>query len=70
MNVDSLKDRYVTGAAAARILGMHPRAIQRLILQGRLPGEKVANLWLIPRDVVEEFAKTYTPKRGRPKTKR
>ena len=49
---------------------MHPRAIQRLILQGRLPGEKVANLWLIPRDVVKEFAKTYIPKRGRPKTQR
>jgi hypothetical protein len=35
-----------------------------------LAAVKVANRWLIPRDVLEEFAKTYVPKRGRPRTKR
>ena len=31
---------------------------------------KIANRWLIPRDVLEEFAKTYVPKVGHPRTKR
>jgi excisionase family DNA binding protein len=52
------------------MLGIHPLAIQKLIRQGRLPAEKVANRWLIPRAILEEFAKTYEGKRGRPRQKR
>ena len=31
---------------------------------------KIANRWLIRKDVLEEFAKTYVPKVGHPRTKR
>jgi len=55
---------------AARILGIHPLAVQKLIYRGQLPAEKIAYRWLIPRAAVEEFAKTYTPKRGHPRVKR
>ena len=42
----------------------------QLCQSGRLPAVKIANRWLIPRDVLEEFAKTYVPKVGHPRTKR
>ena len=35
-----------------------------------LAAVKIANRWLISRATLEEFAKTYVPKRGRPRTKR
>ncbi|MBI4234321.1 MAG: helix-turn-helix domain-containing protein [Chloroflexi bacterium] len=65
-----LNDAYMSSGEAARVLRMHPLAIQRLILRGQLPGEKIANRWLIPRAAVEELAKTYVPKRGGPRRKR
>jgi len=45
-------------------------AIQKLLKAGKLRGEKIANRWLIRRADLEEFAKTYVPKVGRPRTKR
>ena len=65
-----LKDNYVSSSEAAKILGIHPFTIQKLLQDGRLPGEKIANRWLIPRTRVEEYAKTYVPRPGRPRTKR
>jgi excisionase family DNA binding protein len=65
-----LNDSYISTSEAARILGMHPLAVQKLIYRGALPAEKIANRWLIPKEALEEFAKTYLPKRGRPRTKR
>ena len=57
-------------SVAAKILGIHPLSLQKLIYSGALSAEKIANRWLIPRDKLTEFAKTYNPNRGRPKTKR
>ena len=61
-----LSDSYLTSGEAARLLGTHAVSVSRLARQGRLPAEKVANRWLIPRALVEEFAKTYEGRRGRP----
>ena len=65
----ALSQQYLSTSQAAEILRMHPFAIQKLIYQGRLPAEKVAYRWLIPRKALEDFAKTYIPKRGRPRQK-
>ena len=48
----------------------HPKALQKLLQKGRLPAEKVANRWLLPKAYVAEFAKTYEGRRGRPRKKR
>ena len=66
----TLKESYISSGEAAKILGMHPLAVQKLIYRGALPAEKIANRWLIRRTVVEELAKTYVPKVGRPRRKR
>lgn len=66
----NLSNTVVSSAEAAKILGIHPLSIQKLIYSGALSAEKIANRWLIPRDELTEFAKTYNPNRGRPKTKR
>ena len=68
--MSSLKDTYLSSSEAAKILGIHRFTIQKLLQDGRLPGEKIANRWLISRSLVEEYAKTYVPQRGRPRTKR
>ena len=65
-----LSSTVVSSAEAARVLGIHPLSIQKLIYSGALSAEKIANRWLIPRDELMEFAKTYNSSRGRPRTKR
>ena len=54
---------------AAGILGVHPVAVQQMLRLGRLPGMKVARNWIIPRDALLEFAKTYVKGPGRRKPK-
>ena len=61
---------YLASSEAADMLGIHHMAIQRLLRVGKLPAEKIANRWLLRRTDVEEFAKTYVPKIGRPRQKR
>ena len=65
-----LSSTVVSSAEAARVLGIHPLSIQKLIHSGALAAEKIANRWLISRDELAEFAKTYNPNRGRPRVKR
>ena len=66
----SLSETHISSGEAAKILEIHPLAIQKLIYRGQLPAEKFANRWFIPRDFLEEFAKTYVGKPGRPRIKR
>ena len=54
---------------AARILGMNPKAAGFLSRREKISAIKIANRWLIPKAFVEELAKTYVPRRGRPKRK-
>ena len=61
----NLSSTLASSAEAAKILGIHPLSIQRLIYSGALSAEKIANRWLIPRGELTEFAKTYNPNRGR-----
>ena len=65
-----LNSTVVSSSDAATVLGIHPLSIQKLIYSGSLSAEKIANRWLIQRDELAEFAKTYNPTRGRPRTKR
>lgn len=64
------ENRYISSFEAANILGIHPFTIQKLLRDGRVPAVKIANRWLLSREDVEQFAKTYVPKVGRPRTKR
>lgn len=61
-----LRDAYISSAEAARILGIHPKAIHKLIKRGELPAEKVAGRWLIPKAFIIDFSKHYRPRTGRP----
>jgi len=63
-------NRYISSSQAALVLGAKPITVSQLCQRGELPAEKIANRWLILSTVVEEFAKTYKPQRGRPRTKR
>ena len=65
-----LSIEYISSFEATKILGIHPMSIQKLFQGGKLPGEKIANRWLVRRTDFEEFAKGYVPKVGRPRTKR
>ena len=66
----SFTTTYLASSEAADMLGIHHMAIQRLLRDGKLPAEKIANRWLLRRTDFEEFAKTYVPKIGRPRQKR
>jgi len=66
----NLLNSVISTSEAANVLGIHPLSIQKLIYSGALSAEKIANRWLIQQDELTEFAKTYNPSRGRPRTKR
>ncbi len=57
---------YMTTGEAAGILGIDPKSTAHLVRKGRILGIKIANRWLVDRSFIEEFAKTYEAKRGRP----
>ena len=65
--MEVLEASYITTTDAATLLRMNAKATGRLVRQGKIPAVKIANRWLIPRAFVDELAKTYVPKRGRPK---
>jgi excisionase family DNA binding protein len=57
-------DSYVNVIEAGRRLKIHPETVKRLCRQGDLPATKIHNTWLINKNVLDNFAGTYTPKRG------
>ena len=57
-------DSYVNVIEAGHRLKIHPETVKRLCRQGDLPATKIHNTWLIGKDVLDNFAGTYTPKRG------
>ncbi len=60
------ENQFVSSSEAAKLLGAAHITVSQLCQSGRLPAVKIANRWLIRKDVLEEFAKTYVPKVGHP----
>lgn len=60
----SLLEDYLTAIEAGRRLRIHPETVKRLCRQGDLPAVKIRNTWLIGRNILDNFAGTYVPKRG------
>jgi len=59
-----LFDSYFNVIQASRRLKVHPETVKRLCRQGDLPAIKIHNTWLINKDILDNFAGTYIPKRG------
>jgi len=55
---------YVTVQEAAERLHIHPESVRRLIRAGKLPARKFANVWLIERAILEQYAARYDPRPG------
>ena len=60
---------YMSSPQAAKILRITYVGVAQLARQGKIPAVKIANRWLIPKAFVDEFARTYEGKRGRPRKK-
>lgn len=43
---------YVTVSQYAKMVGKDPGNIRRMLIAGRLPGEKIGNQWVLPKDTV------------------
>ena len=50
---------WISLPEAARLLGVHRTAVNTMILDGRLDGERVGPYWRVRRDVFDAFAATY-----------
>jgi excisionase family DNA binding protein len=57
-------DNYFNVIEAGRRLRIHPETVKRLCRQKDIPAIKVHNTWLIDRDILDNFAATYVPRRG------
>ena len=57
-------DNYLNAIEVSRRLKIHPETVKRLCRQGDLPAMKIHNTWLINKDILDNFAGTYIPKRG------
>ena len=54
-------------AEVAQRLGIHHMSVCRLIRQGRLPAQKIGKSWVIGEEDLEDLAKSYEARRGRPR---
>ena len=68
--ISQMENQFVTSGEVAKLLGAKHITVTQLCQHGKLPAVKIANRWLIPREELREFSKTYNPSRGRPRTKR
>ena len=59
-----LLGEYVDVVEAATILNIHWETVKRLCREGRLPAQKVHNKWLIHKQDLHNFAKSYGTQRG------
>ena len=55
---------YINVIEAGHRLKVHPETVKRLCRQGDLPAIKIHNTWLISKDILDNFAAVYIPKRG------
>ncbi|MDP7356888.1 MAG: helix-turn-helix domain-containing protein [Pseudomonadales bacterium] len=55
--VTPTEDQFVSSSEAAQLLGAAHVIVSKLCQSGRLPAVKIANRWLIRKDVLVEFAK-------------
>ncbi len=58
-------DNYLDLVEAARILGIHPQSLRRLIKQSKVPAHMFAGKYLIQRDKLEMFKANYDRRPGR-----
>ena len=58
-------ENYVDVIEAAKILGVHPETVKRLIREGKLAATKFGNKWIMERDRLRVFSNTYDGRRGR-----
>ena len=58
-------ENYVDVIEAAKILGVHPETVKRLIREGKLAATKFGNKWIMELDGLRVFASTYDSRRGR-----
>jgi len=64
IKIMTLLDNYFNVIEASRRLKVHPETVKRLCRHGDVPAIKIHNTWLISRDILENFAGTYTNRRG------
>ena len=57
-------DDYFNVIEASHRLKVHPETVKRLCRQGDLPAIKIHNTWLVTKETLDNFAGTYSPKRG------
>lgn len=57
-------NEYVDVVEAANILNIHWETVKRLCRKGWLPAQKVHNKWLIHKQDLHNFAKSYGHQRG------
>ena len=62
---DEILDNYLGMDEVSRRLGIHVESARRLARQEKLQAVRVGNKWLVRRDILEEFAQRYDPRRGR-----
>lgn len=58
-------DNYLDLVEAARVLGIHPQSLRRLIKQEKIPAKLFAGKYLIERDKLQMFKANYDPRPGR-----
>jgi excisionase family DNA binding protein len=68
--VDTPFDNYLDLVEAARILGIHPQSLRRVIKQKKVPALLFAGKYLIERDKLEMFKANYDPRPGRKPVRR
>ena len=57
----------ISTAEVAQRLGIHHFSVCRIIKRGRLPAQLIGKSWVVREEDVEELAKSYEARKGRPR---
>ena len=57
----------ISTAEVAQRLGIHHFSVCRIIRRGGLPAQLIGKSWVVREEDVEELAKAYEARRGRPR---
>lgn len=54
----------MTTKEAASLLNIHVESFRRIVRGGRIPFRRIGNMIFVEKKTLEEFAKTYSNRRG------
>ena len=68
MLTDAETNKMLRADEVARLVGLHPQTVRRLLRNGRLPGVRIGRVWLVHGDGLQALLRGSTAEPATPPT--